>query len=54
MATPGGHPEPNPKQARPTLFWVMLGLIIVLLGAFLVLRPHPAEAPTRPSHAGTP
>ena len=51
MPAPRQHPEPDPKQASSTLFFVILGIIVVMLAAFLVLRPHPPTAPTRENPA---
>ena len=36
-------PQPNPNQTRPTLFFVLLGLIAILIAAFLILHPHPSH-----------
>jgi hypothetical protein len=51
MPAPSQHPEPNPRQAKPTLFFVILGVIVVMIAAFLILRPHPPTAPTQESPA---
>jgi hypothetical protein len=34
-------PESKPTGTRPTLFFVIFGLIVSLLAAFLILHPRP-------------
>ena len=43
--------NPNPGKASPTLFFVIGGLIILFLAAFLILRPHPPGSGTSTSPA---
>ena len=39
LPNPAHQPTPNPGGASPTLFFVILGIIVTLLAAFLILHP---------------
>jgi hypothetical protein len=53
MKAPKPGQENDPNRSSQILVFMMLGIIIALLAAFLVLRPSPGAGRT-PSNGATP